>query len=376
MSANAGSSGESNLPPLPHERLGAGAGRDLLKTLLPSAIALGVGAAALTLLEQKTGSVSRNARRAGSRLGDAADYAGETAHDWWDSASGSASEVSHHLKDDLLRAGAKAAGLLGVLQAIGGGRLSSNAQRALKALAVKKAVAYAGRAGSRGARYVKNHPKASAAGAYGVAKTRSMGHRAADRWDEWRHRLTGQPRRRKEDETASTVVAALVVLGLGAVAFYLFSTSPRGQRTWTTAQRRTAHGIKQARKQAEHLGETISGTVGGSVSETLHSGLASVKERAQSAVEQARSAVTSRVPGASQEARNDEQIVSDVRRAIHERLSGTGDAPVEVQVSCSDGRVTVSGNLDEAHQDLAKAAASSVSGVREVSVTRDDSAKL
>lgn len=342
-----GMSTESNIPPLPHER---GSEHSFARTLLPGAIALGVAAAALSLLEAKSGGVSSGLRRARSGAGEALDYLGDTAHEWWDEAGAGAAHASHSAKDNLLKAGAKAAGLVGVLEALGGGRLSTGSARALKLMALKKAAQYASTAGKRGGRFVKNHPKLSAAGSYGAVKARSLGHDAADRWDEWQHRLTGRPRRRKqEDHTAANVVTGLAVLGLGAGALYLFSTSPRGQRAWTTTQRSTAHGIKRARSEAERFGGTLS------------EGFSSIVDRGRSAVERTRS------EAGKDETRNDEQIVSEVRRAVHERL-GSLKSPVDVQVSSRDGHVTVSGKLDESSREKARAAATTVPGVRDVSL--------
>lgn len=349
MSANAGSSSHSNLPPLPHER-GGSSQHPLLKTLLPGVLALGVGAAAIALLEQKNGSISSGYRRARSGAGDAADYLGDTAHDWWDSAGETTSHAAKNVKGDLLKAGARAAGLVGVLQTLGGGQLSSGSARALKLMAAKKVAEYASQLGSAGVRFAKNHPAVTAAGTYGAAKSRSLGHDAADTWDEWRHRLLGTPRRRQqEDDTVATAVTGLAVLGLGAAAIYLFSNSPRGRRTLTVAQRQAAHGVQRARSEADRLGTGF-------------------KSGISSAVDRARAAASREQTGGGDEARNDEQIVSEVRRAVYEKLSKASDTPVEVQISSSDGHVTVSGKLDEASKDLARTAATSVSGVRDVSL--------
>lgn len=349
MAANAGSSSQSNLPPLPHRR-GGSSQHPLLKTLLPGVLALGVGAAAIALLEQRTGSVSTGYRRARSRAGDAADYLGEAVPDWWDSATETTSHTTRRAKKDLIAAGAKAAGLVGVLKTLGGGHLSTGSARALKALAAKKAAEYAAQIASAGGRFAKNHPGITAAGTYGAARTRSLGHDAADTWDEWRHRLFGTPRRRKqEDHTLETALTSLAVLGLGAAALYLFSQSTRGQRAMTVAQRQAAHTAKLAREEAERLREGLT------------SGISSTVERA-------RAVVGSHQKGERQ-ARSDEEIVSEVRRAIQEKLSKASDKAIEVQVASSEGIVTVSGKLDEAARKLAQTAAKAVSGVREVTLT-------
>lgn len=348
MPANAASSNQSNLPPLP--RVGGPAQHPLLYTLIPGALALGIGAVAIVLLEQKNGAVSSGYRRARSRAGDAADYLSESVPDWWDSAEETASHAGSRAKKDLIAAGAKAAGLVGVLKTLGDGQISTGSARALKVLAAKKAAEYASRTAKAGGRFAKNHPAFTAAGTYGAARARSLGHDAADRWDEWRHRLLGTPRRRQqEDHTAATIISGLAVLGLGAVAVYLFSTSPRGQRSLTVAQRQAAHAAKLAREEADRLRKGVQSGV-------------------SSAMERARAAVGSEGAG-GEEARNDEQIASDVRRVIHEKLSKGNDNPLDLQVSSSDGQVTistVSGKLDEAGRKLARKVAKTVRGVREV----------
>ena len=108
-----------------------GGGLGGLGIALPTLLALGGGIAALWLVERETKALSRGANYvgehayelyddAGDWLGDAAHSARETAGEWGESAK----DFGH---DSLLAAGAKAAGVVGLLKALGGGELSTGA---------------------------------------------------------------------------------------------------------------------------------------------------------------------------------------------------------------------------------------------------------
>ena len=344
MAASAGSSDAGPLPPnSPSDQSHHG----LLRSLLPGLVTAGAGAAVLALLEHRSGTVSGGLHQVRRHAEEAGEYLSESVPHWWEEAGEATHSLGRHARRDLLSAGAKAAGLVGLLKSLGAEALSSDSAQALKKQASRKANLYATRASKAGKRFARNHPGLAAAGAYGAGKARSFGHEAADRWDEWQHRMFGTPRRRKqEDHTFETVVSALAVLGLGAAAFYLFSQSSRGQRSLTVAQRQAAHLAKVARREAQQMGETLS--------EGLHA-----------ATERARTVV-----GRGETARTDEQIVSEVRRAIHEKLASASDTPLNVQVASSDGHVTLSGELSESVRDLARKVARSVRGVREVTLTQ------
>ena len=130
---------------------------------IPALLTIGGGLAALYLIEKQTHALSRGAG-----------YVGEHAHDWYDEAGDWLGETAHDARETagdwaesaqggLLAAGAKAAGVVGLLKALGGGELSTGATRAAKALAAKKIAGYATGLGSKAAKTAAKHPKYTAA---------------------------------------------------------------------------------------------------------------------------------------------------------------------------------------------------------------------
>ena len=203
-----------NAPPLPHER-----GRERVEgdesgfgAALPLLLSLG-GAAATAIAGLAVDRATHS---------DAAGRARRGADSLYDSAKDSG--------ESMLSAGAKAAGVAGLLKAVGKADLSGGLSTAAKAVAAKKLVEYAGSfaAGGtkRAGRLAANHPALTAAGTAGLFKARSAakegGGRVRDAYGVLRHGRESIVDRRDESSATSAAITGIALLGIGAAALYLF----------------------------------------------------------------------------------------------------------------------------------------------------------
>ena len=240
-----------NAPPLPHER-----GRDRVEepgdgvsSALPLILSLGgaVAAAALGMAAER-GATSDAARRARDEGESWLGSAKETAEDWGES---------------LLSTGAKAAGVAGLLKALGGGNLSSAASTAAKAVAAKKiAEAFAGGAKSAGKAAV-HHPALSAAGLAGLLKARSAAHETGGRVRD-AGRVLRHGRESVQDRGSSAMSSAatgLALLGIGAAALYLFDPD-RGRHRRRVLRERVVGAGRAAWEQVPEMPD-VPGVTGG-----------------------------------------------------------------------------------------------------------------
>ena len=241
-----------NAPPLPHER-----GRDRVEepgdgvsSALPLILSLGgaVAAAALGMAAER-GATSDTARRTRDEAESWLGSAKETAEDWGES---------------LLSTGAKAAGVAGLLKALGGGNLSSAASTAAKAVAAKKiAEAFAGGAKSAGKATI-HHPALSAAGLAGLLKARSTAHetggRVRDAGRVLRHGREGV-QDRGSSSAMSSAATGLALLGIGAAALYLFDPD-RGRHRRRVLRERVVGAGRAAWEQVPEMPD-VPGVGGG-----------------------------------------------------------------------------------------------------------------
>ncbi len=201
---------------------------------LPTLLTLGGGLAALWLLENQTQAVSRTAHRASDAAEDFLGNAGDWAHERYDEtsrrarlfardaghrASERAGEWREGLGDSLIAAGAKAAGLAGMLKALG----SRTAHRVKDSARHNPSV----REGSERAR-----------GAYAA--------------------LRGQPYRRSDEHELGTMQMAMMGVALvaaGAAASYLLNSDQGAQRRRELRIRTQAVG-RRAGEWAQELAES------------------------------------------------------------------------------------------------------------------------
>lgn len=209
-----------NVPPLPHERTYASdaSGGGSLSMAMPLLLSVGgaVAAAAMgALAEKKSGALSR-----------AADWTRDELEDWYDSAKHSAKGRAHDVGEwgeSLLSSGAKAAGVAGLLKALGSGNLSKSAATAAKALAAKKVAEYAASGTKSAGRFAKRHPAMTAGGAAAAFKARSAWHEGSDRaHDAWSVLRHGRQSVQQRESMGGQVATGVALLGVGAAAMYLF----------------------------------------------------------------------------------------------------------------------------------------------------------
>lgn len=350
------------LPPLPHEQRESGSGWGMA---LPALLTVGGGIAALWLLENQTGAVSRGAARARDTAEDLWHDAGEWAHGLYDEAGERASHLSRDarhsmrdarrraassagewresLGDSLISAGAKAAGIAGVLKALGGGAMSTGASRAAKLLALKQVADYAGSKLHQISESAGNHPPLGELASSGMARARSAGHEGSARLREAYAALRGQ-RHQKEHGwgAAETALLGATVLGAGVAAAYLFSPADGAQRRRALRLRTQA-----VARRASELAAGFTAT-------------------AREWTESAAGSFGGRFSG-DQEATPDEALAGRVRQKLAEMLS---DDMGDLRVSAVEGRVTISGRLPAEQRQSVLEAARGVFGVREVEHAR------
>ena len=307
---------------------------------IPALLTLGGGLAALYLIEKQTKALSKGAHYVGEHAGElydeAGDWLGETAHDIRETAGGWGETAKGYAGDSLVAAGAKAAGVVGLLKALGGGELSTGATRAAKALAVKKLAAYAAR-----------HPKYAAQASAAAAKARATARDQAERAKRAYRSYRGLPEPQEGSFGTGGAVLGLTVLGLAAGAVYLFAQSHPDQ-------------IAKARKQAGKYGDSAADIARTAYESALHAGEYVGEHAGEYAHEVAR-----RVGLEDALPANDEQLVSSVRRAVGQAVSGDyGD----LQIVSHDGEVTLSGKMPAEGSDAVVAAVRKLPGVKDVKV--------
>ena len=335
-----------------------GGGLGGLGIALPTLLALGGGIAALWLLERETKALSRGTHyvtdHAAELYDEAGDWLGETAHSARETAGAwgeSAKDFSH---DSLLAAGAKAAGVVGLLKALGGGELSTGATRAAKALALKKLAGYATSAGAKAAKVAAKHPKYAAAATKKAAQARAAAKDAADRARSAYRSARGQTVEPESSFGTGGAVLALTVVGLGAGAAYLFAQSHPDQ-------------IAKARKQAGRYGDRAA--------DIARDAAARAKDLAGEAYEYVGDhggdyahSLAARVGLGEAVPMNDEQLVSSVRRAIGAAVPGDTS---DVRIIAHEGSVTLGGKLPGDSNEAALSAVRAVPGVKDVKIESD-----
>ncbi|MEM7809496.1 MAG: hypothetical protein AAF561_15415 [Planctomycetota bacterium] len=131
------------------------------------------------------------------------------------SAMNGASSVS---ASGLLGSGAKAAGVAGLLRAIGTGKLSAGATTAAKALVMRKLSSYLADGATTAGRAALRHPKATAA----AFKARDAAHVGYDRVrDAGRVLRHGRGAVAPKPSAGTGLATGLAMLGIGAAAVYL-----------------------------------------------------------------------------------------------------------------------------------------------------------
>ena len=314
---------------------------------LPAILAIGGGLAALYLIEKQTKALSRGAS-----------YVGEQAHDWYDEAGDWLGETAHDVRETagewtesaqggLLAAGAKAAGVVGLLKALGGGELSAGATRAAKALAMKKLAAYAAGAGARASKVAAKHPKYASAASAAAVKARAAAKDQAERAKRAYRSYRGLPEPKESHFGAGGAALSLTVLGLAAGAAYLFAQNHPDQ-------------LAKARKQAGKYGDSAADIARTAYESALHAGEYVGEHAGEYAHEVARRVgLEGAVPA------NDEQLVSSVRRAVGQAVSGDYS---DLQIVSHDGEVTLSGKMPAEGSDAVVAAVKKLPGVKDVKV--------
>lgn len=352
------------LPPLPHEHHENGSGWGMA---LPALLTVGGGLAALWLLENQTGAVSRGAARARDTAEDLWHDAGEWAHGLYDEAgerashfsrdarhsmrdarrraAGSAGEWRESLGDGLISAGAKAAGIAGVLKALGGGAMSTGASRAAKLLALKQVADYAGSTLRQISESAANHPPLGELASAGMARARSAGHEGSERLREAYAALRGQRRQEESGWGAKeTAIVGVTLLGAGLAAAYLFNPTSGAQRRRAlrlrtqAAARRASELASGVTATAREWTETAAGSIGGRFS-----------------------------GGGDQGATPDEALAARVRQKLAGILS---DDLGDLRVSAVEGRVTITGEMPADQREPLLEAARGVLGVRQVELQK------
>ncbi|MEM1011864.1 MAG: hypothetical protein AAGI46_06545 [Planctomycetota bacterium] len=118
----------------------------------------------------------------------------------------------------LLGSGAKAAGVAGLLRAIGTGKLSAGATTAAKALVMRKLSSYLADGAATAGRAALRHPKATAA----AFKARDAAHVGYDRVvDAGRVLRHGRGAVAPKPSAGTGLATGLAMLGIGAAAVYL-----------------------------------------------------------------------------------------------------------------------------------------------------------
>ena len=257
---------QSSLPPASHEH---SQGYSMLGMSVPTLLTLGTGLAAMWLLENQTQVLSRTASQARDKAEDwwhdAEDWYEDAAprtRRWARDASESASETAGawggRLSDNLISAGAKAAGIAGVLKTLGGGAMSTGTSRAAKLLALKKVAEYATQTARQLGESAARNPRVTAMTAAGAARARSLGHEGSERLRGAYGALRGRPVRRRDERewgTAEVAMVGLALVGAGVAATYLLSPSQGAQRR-RELRLRTQALSRQAGDWAQDLGGT------------------------------------------------------------------------------------------------------------------------
>jgi len=211
-----------NAPPLPEDRgkgrvragAGLGFGSSALAAALPLAVSV-IGAVA-------SGAASRGLTNGRQR--DDGDP-GDDRDGWLDAGLGRLSDLGTLAGGaSMLTGGAKAAGVAGLLKAIGSGKLSSGAATAAKAVALKKLAGYVADLAGEASSAAAKHPVTTAGAASAAYRARSAAQagygRARDAATVLRH---GRAAVAAKPSLLSSLSTGLIVLGLGAAAVYLFS---------------------------------------------------------------------------------------------------------------------------------------------------------
>ena len=189
---------------------------------VPLLIGLGGAIAAAIAAEKTVGGVSRAGRAVGHAAHETADHAG----DWLGSARRTVRHGAAEAGESLLSAGAKAAGMIGLLKAIGGGNFTGAASAAAKAVAAKKVAEYLAGAGKSAAKV-----GAKAGATVGGLK---LARRVA-------------PPPPKPSNLGSNLATGAAILGVGAAAVYLFDPTNGPDR-----RRRLRHAVLGTGRTAAH----------------------------------------------------------------------------------------------------------------------------
>ncbi len=223
MSENGHHNGESesmkaarSAPPLP-------AGRGEERVDEPKTFSSSAWTMALPLVVSVAGAVASG--MAAKALPIGRDDHDDDDDGWFDSMRGSLGGAGAAAlgTGSALAGGAKAAGVAGLLKAIGTGRLSAGAATAAKTLVMKKVADYVTDGAASAGRIAKRHPATTAAGAAAAYKARSAAQtgygRTRDAALVLRH---GRGAVTESTSTASALATGLTLLGIGAAAIYLF----------------------------------------------------------------------------------------------------------------------------------------------------------
>ena len=297
-----------NVPPLPRERKLAGDGMSSLSMAMPLLLSAGGAIAAALLAEKANGSVSRTARRVRDESEGWYDSASEHLSDWGESIS------------DTVSTGAKAAGVAGLLKAIGSGNLSSAGVAAAKALAAKKVAEYAASGAKSAGKFAKRHPAMTAAGATASLKARNALHDGSEYVSDHWNRLRGR-KPEPQSNTSENLTTGLAILAVGAAAMYLFHPD-QGRHRRRVLRENVMTGGKRVGTSLQTAYESTSHAVGDSYDDlrrkaetAYHAAVQrgtqitrSAKDTAQEKVEQAKGVAKEKVEQAKDfidAARND-----------------------------------------------------------------------
>lgn len=297
----------SRIPPVAGESRGIG-------MVLPTLLSIAGGLAALWLLENQTGAVSRTARQARGKAEDLWEHAGKWAHDLYESAGDHARDYSQHARRSLRSARDSAGETAADLREGLGERFMHAAEGAAGLLAALRSMGFSAEearsAARRGARRVRQ-------------QYRSLRER--------------EPEPRDWGFTEAAFLG-LTAAGIGAAAAYVMS-SQTGQRY----RREIGQRAREASRRAGHW-----------TTQAAHS----ARELADSAAE----SISGRFRGEAPEVA-DEELVSRVRSRLAEVMSNDMG---ELRVSATHGQVTITGRLPQERRDELLEAARGVKGVRGV----------
>jgi hypothetical protein len=159
-----------------------------------------------------------------------------------------------HDDDGSIFSGAKMAGIAGLLKAVGSGSLPAATATAAKTLAARKVAEYAASALAGGSSVAARHPKAVAAGSYGLMKAGKAAKEGVGRsGDAYRVLRGGRQAVQTPTAAGSSAVTALTLLGVGAAAMYLFHPDLGRHRRRVLREKVVGLG-QSAAESASHLG--------------------------------------------------------------------------------------------------------------------------